>query len=213
MRQFFKFCVGNGWIQSNPAATLKAPQVRTLPRIPFSDDEVNAILGQAEDDRELAFLLTLRHTGLRIGDASMLRTSQVSDGRIYLYTTKAGTPVSIVIPENLESLLKKLPTHGGYFFLWGESTHVHSVSNLWRRRFKDICKYLGIMPDHPHRMRHTLAKDLLLKGASVEDVAAILGNSPGVVVKHYSQWVASRQAKLDDMIRKTWENAKLKRVK
>jgi site-specific recombinase XerD len=69
------------------------------------------------------------------------------------------------------------------------------------------------MPDHPHRFRHTLAADLLVKGASVKDVAAILGNSPAVVMKHYSQWIASRQTRLDEVVKKTWETRKLIRVK
>jgi site-specific recombinase XerD len=213
VRQFFKFCISNGWIVQNPATALKAPQVKTFPRIPFSDEDVNNILSHAEDDRELAFLMVLLHTGLRIGDASMLKISQFSGNRIYLYTSKAGTPVSIVVPESLVSLLKALPTTAGHFFLWGDSTHVHSVSNLWRRRIKAICKDLKIMPDHPHRFRHSLAADLLSRGVSVENVAAILGNSPAVVVKHYSQWIKGRQDALDAAIASTWESPKLVRVK
>lgn len=75
-----------------------------------------------------------------------------------------------------------------------------------------MCKEAGIMPDHPHRFRHSLAADLLLKGASVEDVAAILGNSPAIVQKHYSQWIKSRQDRLDSFIEKTWQTP-LKLVK
>ncbi len=62
-------------------------------------------------------------------------------------------------------------------------------------------------------MRHTLAKDLLSKGASVEDVAAILGNTPLIVQKHYAQWVKARQTRLDDIIQSTWDQPKLVRVK
>ena len=212
IRSFFKFCVDREWLTKNPAKTIKPPKVKPHPRLPFSEQEVQNILSAAKDSRELAFILTLRHTGLRIGDASLLRADQLSNGRIYLYTTKAGTPVSVVVPPTLASLLKALPTTGGYFFLWGESTHVHSVSNLWRRRIKAICKDVGITPDHPHRFRHSLAADLLSKGASVEDVAAILGNSPAIVVKHYSQWIKSRQDRLDEIVSSTWTTG-LKRVK
>jgi len=213
LRAFFNFAIENGWITKNPAKAIKAPQVKTLPRIPFSEKEIQNILGQAQDDRELAFLLTLRHTGLRIGDASLLRVSQLSEQRIFLYTTKAGTPVSILIPDNLVSLLKALPAKGGYFFIRGESIHQHTAPDLWRKRIKAICKELKIVPDHPHRFRHSLAADLLTKGATVEQVAAILGNSPAVVIKHYSQWIKSRQDALDRMIEKTWEKPALTLVK
>lgn len=207
------FAAENGWIQNNPFKGIKAPQVKTAPRIPFDEKEIQNILARAKDDRELAFILTLRHTGLRIGDASLLRTSQFSENRIHLYTTKAGTPVSILIPDNLVSLLKKIPTVGGYLFVRGDSTQMHTTADLWRRRIKILCKAAGVFPDHPHRFRHSLAADLLMKGASVEDVAAILGNSPAVVIKHYSQWIKGRQERLDSLLEKTWEQPKLQRVK
>jgi len=205
LRTFFRFCQDNGWIASNPAKAIKAPHLKINPRLPFSEKEIQSILAKAEDDRELAFLLVLRHTGLRIGDASLLRASALSENRIYLYTTKAGTPVSILIPDSLLTLLKKLPPKGGYFFIRGESTHPHTASDLWRKRIKAICKTVGIVPDHPHRFRHSLAADLLSKGVSVENVAAIFGNSPAIVVKHYSQWISSRQDALDAALQSTWK--------
>jgi site-specific recombinase XerD len=209
VRAFFRFCIDNGWIQISPA---RSPQAKTLPRLPFSEKEIQNVLAQAKDDRELAFLLTLRHTGLRIGDASLLRVTQFSENRIHLYTSKAGTPVSILIPGNLVSLFKTVQPRGGYFFLRGESTTMDTAADLWRRRIKILCAEAKVSPAHPHRFRHTLAADLLSKGASVEDVAAVLGNSPAVVMKHYSQWIKSRQDRLDSVIAKTWTK-QLVRVK
>jgi integrase len=207
LRTFFQFCIERGWLTSNPAKTIKAPQVKINPRLPFSEKEIQNILSKAEDDRELAFILLLRHTGLRIGDASLLRLSALSENRLHLHTTKSGTPVSILIPDSLLNLLKKLPPKGGFFFLRGESTHPHTASDLWRKRIKAICKEVGIVPDHPHRFRHSLAADLLSKDVSVENVAAILGNSPAIVQKHYSQWISSRQDALDAALQSTWKPA------
>lgn len=207
LRTFFAFCIQNDWIMKNPAKSIKAPQLKIIPRLPFGEKEIQNILAKAEDDRELAFLLTLRHTGLRIGDASLLRVSQLHENRIHLYTTKAGTPVSILIPDNLVRLLKALPPKGGYFFLRGESIHPHTASDLWRKRIKAICKEVAVVPDHPHRFRHSLAADLLSRGVSVENVAAILGNSPAIVIKHYSQWISSRQDALDAALQSTWKPA------
>lgn len=212
VRAFFRFCSDNAWITMSPARGIKAPQAKLLPRLPFSDKEIQNIIAQAQDDRELAFVLTLRHTGLRIGDASLIKTSDLRENRIHLYTTKAGTPVSIVIPDSLVSLLQAIKPRGGYFFLRGESTEMHTTADLWRRRIKAFCKAAKVSPDHPHRFRHSLAADLLSKGASVEDVAAVLGNSPAVVQRHYSQWIKARQDRLDTIIAQTWKTG-LARVK
>jgi integrase len=171
------------------------------------------MLAQAKNDRELAFVLVLRHTGLRIGDSSLLRTSQFSENRVHLYTAKSGSPVSVVIPPQLVSLLQSLQPRGGYFFLRGDSTAMHTTADLWRRTIKRMCKAAKVNPDHPHRFRHTLAADLLTKGVSVEDVAAILGNPPAIVVKHYSQWIKGRQERLDAVVESTWQKSALVRVK
>jgi site-specific recombinase XerD len=53
---------------------------------------------------------------------------------------------------------------------------------------------------HPHQFRHTFATKLLSKGTSIENVAALLGNTPKVVWKHYSAWVKERQEALDQAV-------------
>ena len=53
---------------------------------------------------------------------------------------------------------------------------------------------------HAHRYRHTLATRLLEQGATFEQVADILGNSPEVVRKHYGKWSKGRQDNIDRLM-------------
>jgi integrase/recombinase XerD len=213
VRTCFRFFEEQEWIPKNPAKIIKPPKVRPNPRLPFDEAEVAKIIGKCKTPIETTFIKTLGHSGLRIGDASLLKTSHLIENRLYLQTTKAGTPVHILLPPDLVAELKAITPKGGYLFLIGESDNPHTASNLWRRRIKRMCKDAKISPDHPHRFRHTLAADLLMRGASVEDVAAILGNSPTIVIKHYSQWIRGRQERLDDFLKETWTAPKLVRVK
>ena len=57
---------------------------------------------------------------------------------------------------------------------------------------------------HAHRFRHTLATELLGRGASFEDVADILGNSPAIVRKHDGKWSAARQSRIDDLMERVY---------
>jgi site-specific recombinase XerD len=212
-RTCFRFFEQQEWIDKNPARIVRPPKVRSKPRLPFEDAEVSKILGQCETPAETAFVRVLRHSGLRITDAALLQISDLQGNRICLRTTKADVLVHILLPSDLVEQLNALPRKGKYLFLIGESEHPHTVSNLWRRRIQRMCKAANISPDHPHRFRHTLAKDLLLRGASVEDVAMILGNSPAIVIKFYSQWIPARQAKLDSLLEETWSAPRLVRVK
>ena len=47
-----------------------------------------------------------------------------------------------------------------------------------------VFKESGVQGTHAHRLRHTLATELLRRGGSFEEVADILGNSPEIVRKH-----------------------------
>ena len=64
-------------------------------------------------------------------------------------------------------------------------------------------KASGVSDAHAHRFRHTLATELLGRGASFEEVADILGNSPEIVRKHYAKWSPARQARIDELMERT----------
>jgi hypothetical protein len=70
------------------------------------------------------------------------------------------------------------------------------VSN-WSRYLARLFDLARVEGGHSHRFRDTCAVELLLAGASVEDVAMILGNTPQVVAKHYAPWVSERQIRLE----------------
>ncbi len=61
-------------------------------------------------------ILLLRHSGLRIGDAVGLRRDMLSDGKLFLYTQKTGTPVRIPLPTHVCEALESLP--GGDYLFW-----------------------------------------------------------------------------------------------
>jgi predicted transcriptional regulator len=48
--------------------------------------------------------------------------------------------------------------------------------------------------------RRNLATRLLEQGATFEQIADILGNSPAVVRKHYGKWSKGRQANIDQLM-------------
>jgi len=50
------------------------------------------------------------------------------------------------------------------------------------------------------RFRHTPATRLLEGGATYEQVADVLGNTPAVVRKHYGKWPEGRQDNIDRLM-------------
>jgi site-specific recombinase XerD len=104
MRAFFRFCQQAGWIKQNPALSVKPPKVTHSPTLPFSREEMQRILDacgryRGNQERIKAFVLTMRYTGLRIGDTIRLSKSQVSDGKVFVRTAKTGQAVTIPVSQ------------------------------------------------------------------------------------------------------------------
>lgn len=217
LRTFFKFCLESGWIESNPAKRIAMPKVPPKPTIPYTAEELEAIwlacnevsakgiYGTGNRQRVTAFVMVLRYTGLRIGDAVALKRSAVRDAKVFLYTQKTGTPVSVPIPHYVEDALSRVPVIGERFF-WSGRGKLKSAVTDWQRTLARLFDAAGIVDGHAHRFRDTFAVELLLAGVAIEDVAVLLGHSSkDITEKHYAPWVIARQARLESEVRKTWQ--------
>lgn len=207
LRAFFRFCHQAGWIKVNPASSVKAPQVTQTPTLPFSRGDMKRILDACDEyggnrDRMKAFVLAMRYTGLRIGDTIRLSKSDVQDEKVFVRTAKTGQPVTVPVPKEVVTALKKIENGSDRYFWTGKN--IRSAVSNWSRYLTRIFELADIKDGHSHRFRDTCAVELLLAGASVEDVASILGNSPQVVAKHYAPWVKERQVRLEKLVRQSW---------
>lgn len=221
LRLFFGFCIDRDWTRENPAKKIKLPRnIKPNEVVPFTPAEIAAMLkacdcfGQKQYERlrARAMILTLRYTALRIGDVSMLSRDRISrDGsrwRIFIRTEKSGQPVFLPVPPDMKAALDCVPVPEGnpdsrYFFWNGvgkPKTHKAHVDRSLRAVFKEA----EVSGAHAHRFRHTLATELLGRGASFEEVADILGNSPEIVRKHYGKWSAARQSRIDDLMQRVY---------
>lgn len=221
LRVFWRFCADRDWTKNNPAKKTKLPRnLKPNDVVPFTSSEVTAIVNacdtigkkQYERLRCRAMMLTLRYTALRIGDVSMLARDRISrDGerwRIFLRTEKSGQPVFLPVPSDMKAALDAVPAPlrkmDSRYFFWNEQgkpkTHKAHVDRCLRAVFRAS----GVEGAHAHRFRHTLATELLGRGASFEEVADILGNSPEIVRKHYGKWSIGRQNRIDDLMERVY---------
>jgi site-specific recombinase XerD len=207
LRSFFGFCIDRGWIEKNPAKVLKAPKVRSVKVKPYDKEELEKIAWAIdlyrEDFRERlrAFIAVLRWTGLRIRDVVQLRRSHVDKDFITLLTHKNQKPIKLLMHAEAKEVLERVG-NGEYFF-WSGLGNPKSCVGGWQRSFRRLSKLSGVHI-HAHRWRHTFATDLLSNGVPISEVAAILGNSPAIVEKHYSQWIQSREDALNKAVKSIW---------
>lgn len=207
LRAFMAFCQDSDWLARNPAKAVKLPKVERPQVKPFTSDEIRKLLDACEgfrgDGQRLrAMILLLRSTGLRIADAVSLTRDRVRDGRLFLYTSKTGTPVWCPLPPETVEALDTMP--GDRYFFWSGSGRIKSALEDWRRRFVSLAELARVRDAHFHRFRHTFSVNLLQRGVPIETVATVLGNTPAIVSRHYSAFVASRQRALEDAVKSAW---------
>jgi site-specific recombinase XerD len=140
VKAFFAFAHESQWISENPAKVLKGPdRIKPSQKLPFEPKEMERIVAACEtiplqfgaNIELLAFVLLLRYSGLRIGDASMLTADRIVGNDLFLYTAKTGTHVCVPLPPYLIELIKKIDSrHGKYLFVGPESLRMETVSDL-----------------------------------------------------------------------------------
>ncbi len=218
LRAFFRFCVESEWVEKNPATTIKGPKVRQNPTLPFSPDEMAAILaacdqypdaygrtGQWNGRRLRALVLLLRYSGLRIGDAVSLSRDRIVGDTLFLYSAKTGTPVRIPLPRFVLDALDAVERGNEQYFFWSGTSDKEATSRHYMAYLSKLFKLAGIRDGHAHRFRDTFAVDLLLKGVPLERVSILLGHtSIRVTQRHYNPWVAARQEQLEADVRGAW---------
>ena len=216
LKAFFRFASENDWIGTNPSRLVRGPaNIRDTQKLPFEPAEMERIVkacrevqlqGCTNDDL-LAFVLVLRYSGLRIGDASMLTLERFKEDDLFLYTQKSGTHVYVPLPPFVMSLVRAIKVrHGQYLFTGPESLRMETASDLWRRKLAQLFTTAKVQGGHPHRFRHTFAVELLKKGVPMEEVSVLLGHSSvQITEKHYASWVQARQEILKAHVAKTWE--------
>ncbi len=228
LRAFFGFCRKRRWTEENPAAQLKPPKVADRPTLPFTHEEMAAILGAVETYRGKAaenarlnavriraLILLLRYSGMRIGDAVSLAVDKLTGNSLFLYTAKTGVPVRVKLPEFVAACLRSTPPVTERYWFWTGAGKLHTAVRVWETRLRRIFDLAdkalraegkaGIENAHAHRFRDTFAVELLLSGVPLERVAVLLGHRGiRVTERHYAPWVRARQEQLEADLERSW---------
>jgi integrase/recombinase XerD len=218
LKSFCRAAFLRKWIDENPALTLRGPKPKPRPTLPFTQDEMTRILaaidkyrdksrrtGQANALRLRAFVLTLRYTGMRLGDVAALSTDRLIGNKILLYTQKTGVPVYCVLPQFVADLLECLPRISDRYFFWTGNSTPHTVNGIFQRTLKSLFNLAEIKHAHAHRFRDTFSVELLLAGVPIEQVSVLLGHSDIRITQlHYDPWVRDRQLQLEADLQRAW---------
>jgi integrase len=157
--------------------------------------------GKAKIQRLRALMLPARYSGLRIADAASLAIDRLDGQKLFLYTAKTGTPLATKLPQFVVDELDRCPRVSPAYWFWTGAGSKETLSENYRRVFREVAKLAGVKDAHPHRFRDTFAVELLLNDVPIEQVSMLLGHSSiKITEKHYAPWVHARQKQLEESL-------------
>ena len=212
---FFDYLKDHGFGKGNPVreGDFRLKTERRLPRT-LSVSEVKKLLLAASSSgnkketpyslfkriRDGALIDVIASTGIRIGEASAMKTADISktDRSILIHGKgKKERLVYISCPETWDSLMSCIANNGGSERVFvnksGGKLSIHSIEAI----FEEAKKSAGVNPAAtPHWLRHTFATELLANGADIRSVQELLGHSNISTTEIYTEVAVGRKRKV-----------------
>ena len=125
---FWKFCLGEGWVRTNPMRHVDALRVPTKNRLILSPDELLKMLEDAEPRDRVALALGM-NTALRAGDLSRLAIGQVNLGNDTIATQISKSKKADLLPITADLRPELL----NWFVTYGDMTDRpwQTLPNTW----------------------------------------------------------------------------------
>ena len=191
-RQFFRWLVREGKIESDPVALIESPKTgRGLPKA-LTEEQVDALLaapdtGTALGLRDKAMLELMYATGLRVSELVGLELSNINLNQGVVRVIGKGqkerlVPIGDEAHESLNTylscsrpeLLKGVQTD--YVFVTTRKSGMTRQAFWYMvRRYAELCDVSRKLS--PHMLRHSFATHLLNHGADLRVVQLLLGHS------------------------------------
>lgn len=178
------------WLRDNPLRNISKPE-EPRGRVRYLSDEERAALLEACRNSEyrplyliVLFALT---TGMRRGELLGLRWPDVDLERrvAVLQNTKNGDRRSVPIVPEVAELLRE---HGRVRRLDNDLIFTRDAAEVWTfdKAWYAALKAAKVKDFRFHDLRHTAASYLAMSGASVPELAAVLGHRTLQMVKRYA---------------------------
>lgn len=189
--EFFKWCIKQGWMQTNPAQFMRIAQDLQEVKI-LAPDMVEKLLSAANAspfrDRAYTYVLLGLFAGLRPSEADDLEFKDIDfkTSEIRVASRKLRGQVRYVpIGKELNEKLKDMKWTG------------QLKSSNWRKQFDSIKLMAGFNKDNPFPsdgLRHSFASYWLAIHNDRPRLAEIMGNSVDIIRNHYRKAIPKGQA-------------------
>ncbi len=190
-----------GWMEDNPMSKVRKPK-EPRGRVRFlSDEEREALLKACKESRNsqlYTIVVIALSTGARMNEILGLTWKDIDfkKRRIRLEDTKNGERRSIHLSEHsfclIEELSKIRPINTPYVFPSLDGSKPMDIRDAWNKAVERA----NLEDFRFHDLRHTAASYLAMNGATLVEIAEILGHKTLDMVKKYAHLTDQHTAKL-----------------
>lgn len=177
---FYDWLHREGLITIDPTANIGQIKATVEKEVPFSSEEIQLIKESCTNDLQLAVVHFLLATGCRVSEVCSVNRSDVDYRNLKLSVTGKGNKTRTVYIDDVTALMLKryLETRDDVDpALFYSKRKCRFTPDGIRLMLKVLEERSHVPNVHPHRFRHTLATNLIDRGMSIQEVAAILGHA------------------------------------
>lgn len=190
IKSLFSFGIKTGYLETNPAALIKAPKPRdALNERLLVEAEVKRLIEAACSRRDRLLLKLLYILGLRVSELVGLNWSdfkETNGGAIVTIFGKGSKTRTLLIDERLWSELQQLPRSNKCNAVFLSRFENRFDRHAIHRMVKATAERAGINPHtSAHWLRHAHACHSLKHGAGIELLMKSLGHSSLAVTSRY----------------------------
>lgn len=210
-RAFLKWAYSLDYVMVDLSGKMRAFKYAKSPmKIPFTDDQVAAIMKEAEgiSDNFLRLCQLALMTGKRPSDAMRFDPKKLANGEVpgtwvyeFVQTKRKITleerSTFVLIDDEMKIAIEKCQWLSEKLPFWGNCS-AKTQAQIFARYMKRIGKKLEIDMCSPHIWRHTAARVKLESGVDIYTVSKMLGHSSiATTEKSYNKFVPSRARHLE----------------
>ena len=177
---FYDWLHREGLILTDPTANIGQIKATVEKEIPFTAEEIQLIKEACVNDLQLAVVHFLLSTGCRVSELCSVNRSDIDYRSMKLTVTGKGNKTRTVYIDDVTVMMIKryLETRQDIDpALFYSKQKCRFTTDGIRIMLKTIEERSHVPNIHPHRFRHTLATNLIDRGMSIQEVAAILGHA------------------------------------
>lgn len=178
---FFKWLMEEDYIDKNPMAKIKTIKTDKTVKDVLSDEQAEIIRCECKRERDIAIFDLLLSSGMRVSELVQLNRSDIDfiNGQVVVYGKgRKERPVYINGKAKVHLLryLEQRKDSNPALFVSGRQPYNRLTAAGVRALLKDLCKNNNIHL-YPHKLRRTMATNMIERGAPAEYVQKILGHA------------------------------------